>query len=134
MTSPTTNQRFEQGDLLVVFLPFVPQPRPGESPPLRSIQIGGLWGKRRPVVVISDGRHNRGDDLLVALITSEVDKAKRRGEYILQHRNTTRLKEESAIRPRLHQIVKSDIQGDLGALHPDDRDGLRDMLRGLLGL
>jgi mRNA-degrading endonuclease toxin of MazEF toxin-antitoxin module len=133
--NPTTIRRFEQGDLLVVFLPFVPQPKADEAPPRRSVQIGGLWGKRRPVVVASVAGYNRADDLLVALITSEVDKARQRGEHVIRHRSETGLNEDSAIRPRLHQIVKADIHNDhLGTLHAEDRAGMLNMLRKLLGL
>src|SRR5450756_1665352 len=100
MTNPTTIRRFEQGDIVVAFLPFNPQPKLGEAPPRGSVKIGGLWGKRRPTVVVSAGRFNRADDLLVALISSEVEKARQRGEYVLRHRTVTRLREESAVRPR----------------------------------
>lgn len=104
--SPT----FDQGDVFVVFVPFSNQPLAGMRPKdPQAYQRNGLWGKDRPVVIVSARKHNRMEDLLVASFTTEVDKARRRGEYVLGHSSAAGLDEESAIRPRLTQIVKSDI-------------------------
>ncbi len=135
MTTSPTNPSFSQGDFVVIFLPFVKQPPAGTTPnDLQAYLRNGLWGKDRPVVIVSVERHNRAEDLLVALITSEVAKARRRGEYILKRWEEVGLRKESAIRPRLFQVVKSDIVASMGTIHSDDRSGMRDMLKGLVGI
>ena len=85
------------------------------------------------MVIVSVERHNRAEDLLVALITSGVVKARRRGEYVLKRWTEIPLRKESAIRPRLFQVVKRDIVSSLGTIHAEDRPGMLEMLKGLFG-
>jgi len=86
------------------------------------------------VIVVSVPKHNKAEDLLVALITSEVSKARRRGEYVLRRWREVRLREESAIRPRLYQIIKRDVLALLGKIHEDDRPGMIETLKDLFGI
>lgn len=133
MTTGPTNPSFSQGDFVVIFVPFPKQPPVGTTPDdLEAYLRNGFWGKDRPVVIVSAERHNRAEDLLVALITSGVAKARRRGEYVLKRWSEVKLTRESAIRPRLFQVIKSDIVSRLGTIHPDDRHGMLAMLRDLL--
>ena len=98
-------------------------------------QRNGLWGKDRPVVIVSATKHNRWDDLLVASFTGEVGKARRRGEYVVRHWRAANLHEASAVRPRLTQIVKSDIAGpQVGKMDSQDITGMLAMLKDYLGL
>ncbi len=86
------------------------------------------------MIIVSVEQHNRAEDLLVALITSKIAKARRRGEYVLKRWAEIELKEESAIRPRLFQIVKSDVISRLGSIQSEDRPGMVKTLKGLLGI
>lgn len=135
MTTSPTQPSFNQGDFLVIFVPFPKQPPVGTTPGDSQAYVrNGLWGKDRPVVIVSVERHNRAEDLLVALITSEVAKARRRSEYILKRWGEVGLRKESAIRPRLFQVVKSDIVTRMGTIHSDDRPGMMTTLKGLIGV
>jgi hypothetical protein len=86
------------------------------------------------MVVVSAGKHNKAEDLHVALLTSQVDKARQRGEYVLKRWKEVGLKQESAIRPRLHHIIKQDIVQRVGTLHSDDRSGLDGTVKDLFGI
>lgn len=135
MTTSPTQTTFDQGDVIVLFVPFSDQPPAGTTPSDPQAYLrNGFWGKDRPTVVVSVRRYNRADDLLVALFTSRVAKARRRGEYVLRRWLEAGLTEESAIRPRLYQAVKGDVIRRTGTIHTDDRVGMLDTLRNLLGL
>ena len=122
-----------QGDVLVIFVPFPDQPPQGQPhPDPEAILRNGLWGKRRPVVVVSAAKHNQQQDILVANFTSNIAKARRRGEYVLKRWSEAGLYEESALRPRLYQGVKADVlNDDLGRIQDDDRAGMIAMLKDL---
>ncbi len=131
----TTSQGFEQGDVVVIFVPFPNQPASGAThPDQQAYARNGLWGKDRPTVVVSVERHNRADDLLVALLTTNTTNARRRGEYVLRRWVEAGLRRESAVRPRLFQVVKGDVTSRLRRIHPGDRAGLIAMLKDLLGI
>jgi len=127
---------FEQGDIVEIFGPFVKQPKPGETPKDPKAYVrNGLWGKDRPMVVVSAGKHNRKEDLLVASISGRVGKAQYRGDYVLRRWREAGLREPSAVRPRLFQIIKDDIlNDDVGRIHDDDWAGIQMMLRDLMAL
>jgi len=134
MTNPTSTPKYEPGDVVVVFVPYPKQPKAGQKAPPGSIELTGLYGKRRPMVVASASKHNTTEDLHVALLTSQVGKARHRGEYVLKRWKEVGLQRESAIRPRLHHIIKQDVIRRLGRLHSDDRQGLDGMVKDLFGL
>lgn len=134
MTSPRT-ANFSQGDVLVIFVAFPQQPPLGQVPSdSEAIQRGGLWGKVRPVLLVSHGRHNSMNDILVASFSGNVRSARRRGEYIIKRWREAGLDEESALRPRFHQAVKTDVVARPGTIHPDDYQGMIDTLRSVFNL
>jgi hypothetical protein len=133
-TTPTTPQ-FEQGDLFWAFVPFASQPAQGVVPSDPQAYLrGGFWGKNRPVVIVSVAKHNRADEIHVAMVTSNITTAQRRGEYVLKYCAAANLSKASAIRPRLFQVVKLDLVQPIGKLHVDDLAGLQAMLKDLLGI
>lgn len=86
-------------------------------------------------MIVSASKHNLMEDLLVAHFTGEVEKARRRGEYVMRYWREAGLNEQSAVRPRLTQIVKRDIsKPQAGKVEDDDMRGILAMLRDYLGI
>jgi mRNA-degrading endonuclease toxin of MazEF toxin-antitoxin module len=107
---------YEQGDIVWAWLPY----------------SNGVGGEDHPVLVVS--AKNKGRDITVARLTSQVAKARRRGEYILQRWPEAGLDKASAVRPKVFVILKGRVTGRIGHLHDDDWPGVRQSLRALFGL
>jgi uncharacterized membrane protein len=88
------------------------------------------------MVIASVAKHNKVEDLHVAQITTQVEKARQRGEYVMKRWNEAHvgLKHESAIRPRVEHIVRDDVIMRVGTMHPDDRAGLAATMKDLFGI
>ena len=107
---------YRQGDIVWAWLPH----------------SDGIGGEERPVVVVSV--RNRGKDITVAQLTSQVAKARRRGEFLLQRWSEVGLTHPAALRPKVFVILKSRVTARIGHIHDDDRPGMVDSLRELFGL
>lgn len=133
MTTPIEQTGYEQGEFVVVFLPYK-QPVPDEDAD-DSATVGQLVGKRRPVLIVSaTSHHDKDDDLTVAQLTSKISKAASRGEYVLGRWKEAGLDRPTAIRPKLYVIRKSEVIDRLGIIHQEDRQGMIDTLRHLFDL
>jgi len=77
---------YEWGDIVWAMLPFT-----------------DLLGEREhPVLIVSAGRRNRGRDVTVAQLSSQVSKAKRRGDYILLRTDApANLGKPTCLRPKI---------------------------------
>lgn len=117
---------YEQGDIVVVFLPFKQEIGVAIDP--------HAAGKRRPVLIVSVHEHNRGDDLTVAQLTSKIGKAQSRGEYVINRWREAGLYGPTAIRPKLYVIRKSAVVAKIGKIQAEDTHGLTATLRSLFGL
>ena len=109
---------YEWGDVVWAWLPY----------------SDGIGGERHPVVVVSVRRHNRGRDITVARLTSQVAKARHRGEYVLQRSAEAQLTKRAAVRPKVFVILKGRVLERIGHLHDDDKVGLAAYLREVFGL
>lgn len=104
---------YEQGDVVWAWIPFT----------------NGTGGAEKPVVVVSTRRRNRGKDITVGQLTSQVAKARRRGEYVLRHWQEAKLDRAKAFRPKLFVILKGRVQRRIGHLHDDDKAGMLASIR-----
>lgn len=65
--------------------------------------------KRRPALIISPDKFNDGRDVIVAFITSQLNSAKRIGDYRIRHWKKAGFPKESMIRMKIATIDKSII-------------------------
>lgn len=67
--------------------------------------------KRRPAVIVStETYHRERPDVILAIITSQIDKAVARTDYILQDRQSAGLNRPSAVRIFLLTLPKNKIK------------------------
>jgi len=108
---------YEWGDVVWARLPFTDQ----------------MGERERPVLIVSTRRRNRGRDVTVAQITSQVAKARTRGDYVLRRWAQANLEKPAALRPKVMVILKGRVTGRIGHLHADDIPGVIGFLREILG-
>jgi mRNA interferase MazF len=90
--------------------------------------------KRRPAVIVSsEAYHRERADLILMAITSQVRSVPTIGEAVVAHWQTAGLLKPSVIKPLLTTIEVSLILRQLGRLHPDDEQALRQVLALILG-
>jgi mRNA interferase MazF len=96
---------------------------------------GAVGYKRRPAVVVSQGRFNTaGIKLIVAAITSNVSPPFRPCDTLLSDWSLAGLLKPSAVRGVLATVDKSDIVRKLGALSPKDFSSVEQGIANILGL
>ena len=108
---------YEWGDIVWARLPFTDQ----------------LGERERPVLVVSTQRRNRGRDVTVAQLSSQVGKARRRGDYVLRRWAEASLDRPAALRPKIMVILKGRVTGRIGRLHEDDASGVKAFLMEIFG-
>jgi mRNA interferase MazF len=115
MMSTTT---FEFGDVVLVPFPFTNQ----------------TASKRRPAVVISRrAHHDRGLDLVLMAVTSQVRTPLMPGEVLLTGWQAAGLLKPSVTKPVLVTVEKSLILRRLGRLDEVDRQAVTAVLQRILG-
>jgi len=95
---------FKQWDIILVRFPFT------------DFQSS----KKRPALVISPDQFNKSDNLIIAFITSQLDRTPRPGDYHLQDWQKANLPKPSLIRMKLATISKSIVHKKLGRLSQKD--------------
>lgn len=83
--------------------------------------------KKRPALVISPDRYNRKEDLIIAFITSQVDRVFKIGDYHIQEWRQSRLPKPSMIRMKIATIEKSIVEKKLGQLSKTDIGKFQDV-------
>jgi len=79
--------------------------------------------KRRPGLIISPEEYNKGQDILIAYITSKLDREKRIGDYLIEKWKESHLPKPSMIRMKFATIDQSIIIKKLGRLTKSDSSG-----------
>jgi len=96
---------------------------------------GAVGYKRRPAVVVSQGRFNTaGIKLIVAAITSNVSPPFRPGDTLLSDWSLAGLLKPSAVRGVLATVDKVDIVRKLGSLSTKDFASVEQGIADILGL
>ncbi len=83
--------------------------------------------KKRPALIISPNEYNSKDDLIIAFITSQIDRAYRTGDYHIQEWQQAKLPKPSMIRMKLATIEKSIVVKKLGQLPENDIQQFQDI-------
>ena len=106
------------GDVIVVPFPFTDQ----------------TAVKKRPAVVISSELYQRERaDVILMAITSQVRAAPTVGEVAVVHWQAAGLLKPSVIKPLITTIEAGLVVRQLGTLHADDQESLRQVLAAILG-
>ena len=114
---PTIN--YKRGDVVLVPFPFSDQ---------TSV-------KQRPSLVISvDAFQERGPDLLIMAVTSQVRGPLKLGEFIIRDWQAAGLLKPSAVKAAITTVEASLVRRRLGHLSNYDLEQLKKMLQTLLGL
>ena len=95
---------YKKWDIILVSFPFTN---------LRS-------SKKRPALVISPDEYNSSEDLIIAFITSQIDRAYKPGDYHIQEWQQAKLPKPSMIRMKLATIEKSIVVKKMGQLSEND--------------
>jgi hypothetical protein len=140
----TTKRLYDFGDVIVAWLPWGQLATDedccivvdADTDPVADPE--SVDGDRHVLIVVSAAKHNKAGqkDITVLQCTSRTEKARARGEYVLKRWAEANFHQETAIRPKIYMIVKSEIiyGGPIGQIHPDDIEGVRGTLRDLLAL
>ena len=114
---PTIN--YKRGDVVLVPFPFSDQ---------TSV-------KQRPSLVISvDAFQERGPDLLIMAITSQVGGPLKLGEFIIRDWQTAGRLKLSAVKAAITTVEANLVRRRLGHFSDFDLEQLKKMLQGLLGV
>ena len=84
--------------------------------------------KKRPGLVISPDAFNRGSDIIIAFITSQLDREQRTGDYLIKGWEKAGLPKPSLIRMKFTTIDKTIVIKKIGRLAKPDVDGFRKIL------
>lgn len=76
--------------------------------------------KKRPALVISPDKFNKSDDLIIAFMTSQMDRSPQPGDYQIEDWKGASLPKPSLIRMKLATISKSIVHKKLGRLSQID--------------
>ncbi len=72
--------------------------------------------KKRPGLVISPDKYNKGSDILILFITSKIDREKNLGDYLIEEWEESGLPKPSMIRMKFATIDKSIVIKKIGML------------------
>ena len=100
----TSTIPFKQWDVILVQFPFTD---------FQSTQ-------KRPALVISPDGYNKDGDLIIAFITSQIQKPPRPGDFTLADWKSAKLPKPSLIRMNLATIAQSIVAKKLGRLSTTD--------------
>jgi mRNA interferase MazF len=90
--------------------------------------------KKRPAVVISSELYQRERaDIILMAITSQLRAEPTVGEVAVVHWQAAGLLKPSVIKPLITTIEAGLVIRQLGTLHPDDQESLRQVLAAILG-
>ena len=118
MTPTPFTMRFDFGDVVLVPFPFTNQ--------------AGV--KQRPAVVVSSAEYaDARPDIVIMAITSQVRPVLGHADYVIADWQGAGLLKASLVKPVLATIEQSLVRRVLGRLADADSDGLRGMLRFVLG-
>jgi mRNA interferase MazF len=84
--------------------------------------------KKRPGLVISPDPYNTGSDIIIAFITSQLDKDQRPGDYPIKEWKKSGLPKPSRIRMKFATIDKTIIIKKIGRLTKHDIIGFQKIL------
>jgi mRNA-degrading endonuclease toxin of MazEF toxin-antitoxin module len=76
--------------------------------------------KKRPGLIVSPNAYNEGADIVIAFITSKVDREKRLGDYLIKEWALSKLPKPSLLRMKFATIEKSIIIKKIGKLSKYD--------------
>jgi mRNA interferase MazF len=103
-------------------------PTPGDVVLVPFVGVDGE--KPRPAVVVSsDVYHSCRPDVVVALLTSQVAKATRPTDYILQDWAAAKLRMATAYRSFFRTYPATEVYGQIGVLSPRDWAEVQTRLR-----
>ncbi len=80
--------------------------------------------KKRPALIISPDDYNKGYDLVILFITSNLDGKKKPGDFLISDWGKSGLPKPSMIRMKFATISKSIVVRKLGKLNKSDARGL----------
>ena len=81
--------------------------------------------KKRPALIISPNDYNKGPDLIILFITSNLQAYGRMGDTVIQHWKESGLPKPLMIRMKFATIERSMIIKKIGTLNNIDREGVR---------
>ena len=84
--------------------------------------------KKRPALIISPDENNTGLDIVIALITSNIEVKSKMGDYQIQEWEKANLPKPSLIRMKFATIDKTIIIKQLGRLSSKDIDNYKQEL------
>jgi mRNA interferase MazF len=90
--------------------------------------------KVRPAVVVSSDAYNRGPDLLLASITSNLSAIPHPGDHVITDWQGAGLRRPSLLQTKVFIVEQSLVQSTLGRLRPNDLAALDRGLITALGL
>ncbi len=76
--------------------------------------------KKRPALIVSPNRYNKGEDIVIAFITSKLDVAKKLGDYKILQWKEAELPLPSMVRMKFATIANSIVIKKLGMLVKED--------------
>lgn len=79
--------------------------------------------KKRPGLVISPDEYNDGPDIIIAFITSKLDREKKLGDFLIQQWQEAKLPKPSMIRMKFATIDNSIVLKKIGRLGDQDIAG-----------
>ncbi len=84
--------------------------------------------KKRPALVISPDNYNRGQDLIIAFITSQLNTKPRPGDYLIGAWRESGLPKPSMLRMKIATIDRNIVIKKLGVLVADEYNAVRDAI------
>ncbi len=84
--------------------------------------------KRRPALVVSPPVFNRGEEIVIAFITSNLKVRTQLGDYIIENWSGAKLPKPSLIRMRFASLSKTIIVKKIGRLTEKDAGVFKDKL------
>jgi len=85
--------------------------------------------KRRPALIISPDQHNKGNELVITFITSNLSLKRRMGDHLIVKWSEAKLPKPSLIRMRFATISKQMIVKKFGRLTSEDVENFKKQLR-----
>jgi len=89
--------------------------------------------KKRPALVVSPDKHNKGNEIVIAFITSNITAKRRLGDYIINEWAAANLPKPSLIRMRFATIDKTMVIKKIGKLSTPDINAFKQELLNFFG-
>ncbi|RKX69511.1 MAG: type II toxin-antitoxin system PemK/MazF family toxin [Spirochaetes bacterium] len=84
--------------------------------------------KKRPALIISPDEYNRGLDVIIAFITSNIKSPNKMGDYQIQDWKISNFPKPSMLRMKFATIDTSIVKKKLGVLSDTDKEEFRKLL------